>query len=73
MSSLADMEAQTAPFPAQVSLIAPLRGGPPREDVADILPMWAGQGAPATRDMMAEALVRALVAETESRLRAMAR
>lgn len=73
MDSLADMEGKTVPFPAQLSLTAPLRSGPPREDMADILSMWAGQGAPATREMAADALVRTLVAETENCLGAIAR
>ena len=53
------------PFPAQMSLTAPLNG----TGDAEVMGLYAGQSAALTRSLPAADLVQALVDETEARLR----
>lgn len=72
VADLADLEDQAAPYPAQLSLVSPLKTGAPDAAVADFAALWSGQSAALTRALPAGDLVRALVAETTERLRAVA-
>jgi nitronate monooxygenase len=64
MDEMRDAEHLAAPFPSQITLMAPLRQDPGK---MDFLSHLAGQAAPLTRDMPAADLVRTLIAETEAR------
>lgn len=64
MEQLEDLEDQAAPFPAQTSLIAPLR----QED-GQWSSLWAGQAAALGREMPAADLVKKLAGEVEHLLR----
>jgi len=61
MDELREAEELVAPFPAQLSLIAPLRRDAAKTGVVALL---AGQAAALTREMPAADLVRVLVSET---------
>jgi len=69
MDEMRDAEELVAPFPAQISLMAPLRQDP---GGTQFLSHLAGQAAPLTREMPAADLVRTLIAETEQRLAGLA-
>jgi nitronate monooxygenase len=62
---LRDAEDLAAPYPTQITLMAPLRQSAASADYAAFL---AGQAAPLTREMQAADLVRTLAAETEELL-----
>lgn len=68
LDELADLEDETAPYPAQRSLVAPL--GPKGDGAYQAL--WAGQNVGLTREMPAADLVRSLAEETAARLKAFA-
>ncbi len=61
VEELHDAEDSVVPFPAQLTLTAPLR----EKGKTDFLPFAAGQGAAMSREIPAADLVRTLVAETE--------
>ncbi len=58
--------AQPLPFPAQLSLTAPLGAAAAERGSADFLAMWAGQAAPLARSMPAGKLIATILAEAES-------
>jgi nitronate monooxygenase len=64
MDRLEDADDQAAPFPTQISLIAPLR-----QDDGQWSSLWAGQAAGLGREMPAADLVRSLAQEVEDLLR----
>jgi len=66
LDALAPHDDALPPFPLMNPLSKPLRAASADADVPDCLPLWAGQGAPMTRDAGAGALVAALVSETEA-------
>lgn len=68
LDDLADAEHETAPYPAQRSLVAPL--GSKGDGAYQAL--WAGQNVGLTREMPAADLVRTLAEETAARLKAFA-
>jgi nitronate monooxygenase len=53
-------------FPLQASLAAPLWQLPSDEARSAFMPFWAGQAAPLVRDLPANQLVEALVAEAQA-------
>jgi nitronate monooxygenase len=55
-------------FPAQLSLLWPLIQNSSASADTPFLPLWAGQGAPLTRDLPAAKLIEALVMESRERL-----
>lgn len=65
---LADAEADVLDFPLQRGMTGPLSEAAAQRGSADFYPMWAGQGAPLVRELPAQALVDALVAEVEQAL-----
>ncbi|MGI9413509.1 MAG: NAD(P)H-dependent flavin oxidoreductase [Hyphomicrobiales bacterium] len=67
-----DAEADAAPYPSQISLIAPLRTAASETEARDTLPLWSGQSAALTREMPAADLVRVLAEETERHLKSFA-
>jgi len=60
-------------FPLAANALAPLRAKAEAAGSGDFSPLWAGQAAPLGREMPAAELTRTLVAETQARLRALAR
>jgi nitronate monooxygenase len=66
VDEMRDAEELAAPFPSQITLIAPLRRDDPSN--TNFMSHLAGQAAPLTREMPAADLVRTLVTETEERL-----
>jgi nitronate monooxygenase len=68
MRELADAEADTLDFPLQRGLTGPLGQAAAQRGSADFLSMWAGQGSPLLRELPAEALIEALIAEVEQAL-----
>src|SRR5581483_10431776 len=50
-------------FPAQQGLTRDLRAAATKQNRADLMQLWAGQGAPLLRELPAAELVRALLAE----------
>jgi nitronate monooxygenase len=64
MQRLGEVEDQAAPFPAQMSLIAPLR-----QDDGQWSSLWAGQAAALGREMPAVDLVKHLSEEVAGLLR----
>jgi len=68
----AGAEADAAPYPSQLSLIAPLRRAASEENVSDVLALWSGQSAALTREMPAAQLVRVLAEETGQHLKSFA-
>jgi nitronate monooxygenase len=65
MDEMREAEDVAAPFPSQITLVAPLGTDPSK---TDFMFHPAGQAAPLTREMPAADLVRTLIAETEERL-----
>jgi nitronate monooxygenase len=63
---------EVLPFPWQNALTRAMRGAAARQDNADYLSLWAGQGVRLSRGGSARALVEALVDETTATLRALA-
>jgi nitronate monooxygenase len=63
---------QPLPFPAQLSLSAPLAAAWAERESGDFLPMWAGQAAPLARELPAAELVVALVSDAERTLTSLA-
>jgi len=70
IEDFAHMETKVAPYPAQTSLVAPLRKDADAPDIADTLSMWSGQSAALTRVLPAADLVATLVREAEESLSA---
>ena len=66
-------EDETAPYPAQISLTAPLKKGIDESRIGDVMSMWSGQSASLTREMPAAKLVALLVDETEEQLNRLAK
>ena len=64
--------ADAAPYPSQISLIAPLRNAASETELGDTLALWSGQSAALTREMPAADLVRVLAEETERHLKSFA-
>jgi nitronate monooxygenase len=62
-----------APYPIQEALVREVRLAAGRQGRFDLLPFYAGQGAPLSRNDGAAALVAALVAETRAALDAVTR
>ena len=60
------------PFPAQLSLSAPLAEAGAKGGSSDFLPMWAGQAAPLARELPAAELVAALAGDAERILASLA-
>lgn len=60
------------PFPAQMSLSAPLAAAWAERESSDFLPMWAGQAAPLARELRAAELVAALVSDADRVLTSLA-
>ncbi len=67
----ADGETEVAPYPAQLSLVSPLRRGTAAPDMGDALSMWSGQAVALTRAMPAAQLVEILAQEAEQSLAAL--
>jgi nitronate monooxygenase len=63
---LPDATDQLAPFPAQGWLVGNLRAAATAAGNADLMSLWAGQGAPLARGGSATELVAALEAETDA-------
>ncbi len=70
VEELSDMEADIAPYPAQMSLVAPLREDGDAPDIGDVLSMWSGQSVALTRAMPAAELVAVLMREAGESLNA---
>jgi len=69
MESLADAEDRAAPYPAQMSLVAPLRQAAPPGEEGQWMPLWAGQAASLAREMPAAEVVATLAREADDRLK----
>jgi nitronate monooxygenase len=67
IESLAGSDA-VLPFPLQHYATVALRGAAAKQGDTRLMVLWAGQGAPLTREVSAEELIRALVSETEALL-----
>lgn len=65
---MAQRNAPQLPFPAQNSLMGPLRSAAAKSGTLDFVALWAGQAAPLARSLPASALVAALAAEAEETL-----
>jgi nitronate monooxygenase len=61
------------PFPLQNALTRPLRNAAARQNRADYLSLWAGQGVRLARRQPAAALIARLAHETEAVVRQLAR
>jgi len=68
----ASTSSEVLPFPWQNALTRAMRGAAARQDNADFLSLWAGQGVRLCRGGSAKQLVEALVEETAATLRALA-
>ena len=60
-------------FPLATAALAPLRAAAEAQGNTDFTPLWSGQSAALAREMPAEALTRALAAETLERFRQLGR
>ena len=69
----ADAPAAILPFPLQNALTRPLRNAAARQDRADYLSLWAGQGVRLARRQPAAILIARLAHETEAVVRRLAR
>lgn len=65
---MTDAEAEALDFPLQRGLSGPLAAAAVKQSSPDFSAMWAGQGAPLTRELPAAELMRVLIAETEQAL-----
>ena len=63
MQRLRDAEHEVPPYPVQNALTGELRQAAARQQRADYLALWAGQGAAMSRALPAAELVRTLVEE----------
>jgi nitronate monooxygenase len=59
-------ESQLAQYPAQVSIVAPLRAAALAQGRTDLVALWAGQSAPLVRHRKVDDLFTSLVNETEN-------
>lgn len=73
MEAFEDSEDQTAPYPSQISLSAPLKKATPDSEMGDVISLWSGQSAALTRELPASELVDLLVAETDEVLNRLAK
>lgn len=71
IDEMAEFEAQTAAFPIQYGLTAPLREESARRGDGDFQSMWAGQAAALNRTLPAAELIDALVKETRAVFRSL--
>jgi nitronate monooxygenase len=69
MRELDDSEAEAAPYPAQISLVAPLAKAVAEADRPDVSSIWAGQAVGLGRDMPAAQLTERLAAEADTLMR----
>jgi nitronate monooxygenase len=70
MQALQPHEAELPPYPVQNALTTPLRRAAAKANRADLLALYAGQGAALARVLPAAELVRVLAVETAAALRA---
>jgi nitronate monooxygenase len=66
VDELQDRQADAAPYPTQLAMVAPLREASARRGDDEFIPLWAGQAAALTRSMPAADLVQVLVAEVRT-------
>lgn len=64
LREMRERDGATLPFPAQSTLLAPLRARSAASGSPDFVSMWAGQAAPLARALPAAELITALEAET---------
>ena len=72
MREIGPMSAEAPAFPTAGGALVPLKAAAEAQGRADFTALWSGQAAALGRSMPASALTEALVAETQSRLQAMA-
>jgi nitronate monooxygenase len=72
MREVGPMSADAPEFPLAGTALAPLKAAAEAKGLADFTSLWSGQAAALGRALPAGDLTRALVAETQARLRAMA-
>ena len=68
MAELAEVDDQSAPYPTQLSLVAPLAKALPEDRRADVSAIWAGQSVAMGRDLPARDLFTELAREADALL-----